>query len=275
MPESRDAVLRAILPTQDSEYSFNSLSEAETAALEEALCDGFGDVGADRYRPMPAPREVRSGLIAHRFFVSDGSEYDHEEYPDEFWDWRDDRPPPSEDFPLGFVIRRLRIYFANQLDRFCAQLIKDDPDYGSLDREMLEEIAADRLYEKPWYEYHAIRFMQWMKPEMLEVGNHKTLPLIFASSWSGKLGRLVEQYYWKFRFEKAAMTGLSSRQGASTGGKAKARLHLAEHSAWQKEATDIWASRPELSKTAVAKAIKTRLRVRKTAKHIARFIRHR
>jgi hypothetical protein len=70
---------------------------------------------------------IRTGLLQHRYFVSGHSEYDPEEYPDEFWDWRDDRPPPSEDFPLGFVIRRLRLYFANQLDRFCAQVLRDEP----------------------------------------------------------------------------------------------------------------------------------------------------
>jgi len=272
MADGRDAALRAILPSQDSEYIFDGLTEAETAALEEAFGDGFGDVGSDGHRPMPTPQEVRSGLLSHRFFVSEHSEYDHEEYPDQFWDWRDDRPPPSEDFPLGFLIRKLRIYFENQLDRFCAQLIRNDPDYGSVERDLLEGVAADRLYEKPWYEFHALRLMKWMEPEMLGTG--KTLPLLFATSWSGKLGRLVEQYYWKFRFEKAAITGLGSRQGASTGGRAKARLHLAEQSTWQRVALEIWASKPALSKTAVANAIKIRFRSRRTAKHIARFIHH-
>jgi hypothetical protein len=274
MGEVRDTALRANLPNLQSEYSFDSLSEAETGALEEALGDGFGDVGSDGYQPMPLPTAVRSGLTAHRFFVWDSRRYDHEEYPAIFWDWRDDRPPPSEDFPLGFVIRQLKIYFANQIDRFCVQVVRDDPGYGLLERDVLEAIASDRLYAKPWYEFHATQFITWMEPQTWRTEEQRDLPLIFAASWSGKLGRLVEQYYWKFRFEKSTMTGLASRQAASTGGKAKARTVLVEHAAWQCAATEILASRPGLSKTAVATAVRNRLGVQKTAKHIARVIRH-
>ncbi|MCX7309752.1 MAG: hypothetical protein NTZ72_18145, partial [Afipia sp.] len=162
--------------------------------------------------------------------------------------------------------------FTNQIDRFCAQVIKDEPAYEAIDRDLLERMAANRLYEKAWYEFHAVRLIDWMEPEKLDTGKFKTLPFIFATSFSGQLGRLVEQYYWKFRFEKAAITGIGSRLGASAGGKTKAKAHLAEHSAWQKVATEIWASKSKLTKTAVAKAIKKRLRVPQTAKHITRFI---
>jgi hypothetical protein len=82
-------------------------------------------------------------LLQHGYFVSGNSD-DHEEYWDEFWDWRDDRPPQSHDFPLGFVIRKLRLYFANQLDRFCVQNIKDEPAYEPLERDVLKEMAAAR-----------------------------------------------------------------------------------------------------------------------------------
>jgi hypothetical protein len=153
----RDASLRALLPPRDSEFNFDTLSQSETEALEAAFGDGFGDVGTDGYRAEPVPPEVRSGLLRHRFFVSRHSEYDHEEYSDEFWDWRDDdRPPPSEDFPLGFVIRRLHLYFANQLDRFYVQVVKNEPEYENLGRGFLEEMAAERLYEKP-----CTNFMQY------------------------------------------------------------------------------------------------------------------
>ncbi|MCX7309753.1 MAG: hypothetical protein NTZ72_18150, partial [Afipia sp.] len=97
----RDDELRAALPPKHAPYSFDSLSQSETEALEASLGDGFGDVGADGYLPMPMPPEIRGGLTKHNYFVSRHSEYDHEEYPDEFWDWRDDRPPPSEELPLG------------------------------------------------------------------------------------------------------------------------------------------------------------------------------
>jgi hypothetical protein len=274
MAPHRDDTLRALLPSKHDEYSFESLSQAETDALEAAFGDGFGDVGAVGYTPMPPPAEVRRGLVRHPFFVRPTSEYDHEQYPDEFWDWNDDQPPPAESLPLGFVLRRLRLYFANQVDRLCARLIKEQPSYATIERPLLEELAMQRLYEKPWYELHAVQLLDWIEttPKQPAIAKNASFSLLLNSSFSGKLGRLVEQYYWRFRFEKAAITGVAARTGASTGGKAKAKLHVEEHLAWQKAAANIWTLRPKLSKTAVAKAIKTRLDVPQTAKHIARFI---
>jgi hypothetical protein len=264
----RDDQLRKLLPSKDSEYSFDNLSAAETDALEAAFGDGFGAVGAVGHVPMSLPSEVRSGLIRHSFFVRELAEYDDRENPDGFWDWNDDSPPPSESCPLTFVPRRLRIYFENQIDRFCARLIRDEPSYGSAPRSWLEELAGRRLYEKSWYEYHVIQLLDWIqKPEFLG-----ETPVLLTSGFAGTLGRLVEQYYWRFRFEKAAVTGIGARAGASMGGKAKARLHEPEHSAWQKEAADIWSRRPNLNKAAVAQLIKKQLSATQTAKHIARFI---
>jgi hypothetical protein len=114
--------------------------------------------------------------------------------------------------------------------------------------------------------------LDWIeKPELLGKTNP---PVWLTSAFAGTLGRLVEQYYWRFRFEKAAVTGIGARAGASMGGKAKARLHEAEHSAWQNEAAEIWSRRPNLQKAAVAQLIKKQLSAPQTAKHIARFIRH-
>jgi hypothetical protein len=89
---------------------------------------------------------------------------------------------------------------------------------------------------------------------------------------AGRLGRLAEQYYWRFRFEDVAMSGAGARKGASAGGKARATLHIAEHAIWQKIASEVWSQRAELSKTAVAEIVKKRLRANRTAKHIRRYI---
>ena len=255
MPSSRDDALRALLPPKNSDYSFETLSEAETAALEAAFGDGFGDVGAVGYRPMAPPAEIRSGLLRHLFFVRDDSEYDHQEYSHEFWDWQGDRPPPSEFCPLNFVLKRLRLYFVNQMDRFFNHAIQQHPEYASLERWMLEEEAASRLYEKPWYEFHAVQLIEWIEDEPGYFASDKASALrnLLTSSFSGQLGRLVEQYYWRFRFEKAAITGSGARAGASAGGKAKAKHHRREHSRWQQAAEEIWVKRPELTKTTVAK----------------------
>jgi hypothetical protein len=268
----RDDHLCSLLPSIDSEYSLDHLNQAETEALEAAFGDGFGDVGCNGYVPMQPPPEVRSGLIRHSFFVRETSEYDHQENPDEFWDWDDDKPPPSESFPLGFLLRRLRIYFENQLNRFCASLIREKRAYAAAPRWWLERMAEKQLYEKSWYEYHAVQLLDWLeKPQFLGKTN---VPLWLTSGFSGRLGRLVEQYYWRFRFEKATVTGVGARTGASKGGVAKAKLHEAEQSAWQNEAVRIWSRRPNLKKAAVAQLIKKQLNAPQTAKHIARFIKY-
>jgi hypothetical protein len=275
MSLSRDDTLRALLPPKTSGYSIEALSEAETAALEAAFGDGFGDVGAVDYVPMPPPAGIRSGLVRHSFYVRNDSEYDHEDYPYEFWDWNDDRPPASDFLPLHFVLRRLRLYFENQLDRFCEHTIHEHPEYASFNLEELKELAARRLYEKPWYEVHALQLIDWIEEYQREFvrGEKRSAILILIASFSGKLGRLVEQYYWRLRFERAAVTGFGARAGASVGGKIKAKRHQNEQARWQKVAEAIWEERPDLSKTAVAAAIKTRLGDPHTPKHIARFIR--
>jgi hypothetical protein len=77
-----------------------------------------------------------------------------------------------------------------------------------------------------------------------------------ASCFSGELGRLVEQYYWRFRFEKAAITGVGARKGASRGGELKAKKMKEQQSRWQTLASDIWKRHPEWGKMAVAVHIK-------------------
>ena len=113
MPTGRDDKLIALLPPKDSPYSFDNLSEAETAALEAALGDGFGNVGVSDSEAQSLPKEIRSGLLKHSFFVRSSSEYD-QEYPDGFWTAPDDGLDPYLEFPLGFVLRHLRLYFDNQ-----------------------------------------------------------------------------------------------------------------------------------------------------------------
>ena len=93
-----------------------------------------------------------------------------------------------------------------------------------------------------------------------------------VADYHGKLGRLVEQYYWRFRFERAAIAGVRSRTGASAGGKAKAETHNSVQSGWNRAASEIWSRRPGLSKIAVAELIRKQRNVACTAKHIARFI---
>ena len=133
-----------------------------------------------------------------------------------------------------------------------------------------------RLFEKPWYEFHAVQLLDSIQWARVQAADSKMVHLatLVASSWSGQLGRLVEQYYWRFRFEKAAITGVGARKGASRGGKIKSELDKARRSKWQELASDIWERHPGLSKTAVADQIERQLGKTLTAKHIARYISH-
>ena len=312
MPRSPDDLVRAILPPIGDEYNPQRLSDAETKALEAAFQDGFGPVGAidnstddsglcipaqepairsaksrkggleieflpirRRYVRNQPPRELPQGLLSHPFVTDDRSTYcPDEQDDDEFWDWNDDEPPPSFYFPLGFAIRPLRLYFQNQFDRFCAAEI---PGYVAEDREIAAQLAGRRMYEKPWYEFNALQFIDFIEANLSGLESGQTdkrarLSCLMVSSFSGRLGRLVEQYYWRFRFERAAQTGIMIHSSATNGGMARARLPKPQLAEWRAAALEVWRSSPTLSKTAVSEVVKKKLRVSQTAKHIARFI---
>jgi hypothetical protein len=276
--DRRDERLWALLPAKDAPYDYDKLSKAEMDALVEALGDGFGDVLVQGLTPLPLPSNLKSGLLEHFFYRRHCRDRDEEGW-DEGWDdafWSsangDDEPPPYESFPLGFHRRRLRVYFQNQFERFCEQIAREDPAWASLDRSQdrssFEELACDRLYEKPWYELHALWFLDWIeRPEY-----RPALAPLITASFAGQLGRLVEQYYWRFRFEAITITGAGARKGASAGGRAKASSHQPKHSAWQHAASQIWKGRPELGKLAVAQIVRKKHGIPLTAKHIARYI---
>jgi hypothetical protein len=277
LTSGRDSTLLGWLPKEDSPYSFNSLDKSETAALEAALGDGFGDIGSPGFEPSELPGEVDTGLLRYSFFVP--SENDAEEHQQPFWHTVGDRPAAFESFPLGFVRRRLRLYFLNQLNRFCKHFVGAEAEYASLEREEIEALASYRLFEKPWYEYHAVQFLDWIenvqpggrqRSDVSPALERSALSPVLISSFSGQLGRLVEQYYWRFRFEKALVR---IRTGASEGGKAKSQLSKAKQTAWRSLASQIWKRRPELSGIAVAEAVKKQLNTAQSAKHIVRYIR--
>jgi len=274
----RDAKLKSLLPPLDSPYDFHRLSQAETEALEEAFSDGFGQVTAKGARPQLLPRGINTGLLKHAFHHKSWLEDAEDDDPgDAFWETDSEEGlAPSDKLPINFIQRRLRMYFRNQLNRFCHRVISEDPGIAEWERDDVEELALDRLYEKPWYEVHAIRLFENFD-ELLKAGarlKRGRAPgfAILASCFTGELGRLVEQYYWRLRYEGAAITGLKARKGASAGGISKAASHRTEHGGWQKAASEIWVRRPELSKIAVAEIIRKRYGVSQTAKHISRYI---
>ena len=270
--DCRDEKLWKLLPAIDAPYEYDSLSVAEMEALIETLSDSFGKPWVHGHEPLPL-RLKSAGLLEHVYHPSKNFE-DQDAFlgGDENFLMGDGNflmddgnflmgdAPPYETFPLGFNPRRLLVYFQNQFNRFCSRADRDNiRDLGNLKLVFsAQEVAALRLYRKPWYEFHALRFLDFIDLS----------PVQFA----GQLGRLVEQYYWRFRFEKIAMTGVDARKGASAGGKPRAQALQPEHSAWQNAASEIWADRPKLTKIAVANIISKQIGGRRTAKHIARYI---
>jgi hypothetical protein len=289
--DGRDKKLWSLLPAKDAPYDYDKLSKAETDALVEALADGFGDVLVQGSVPLPIPSKVKSGLLEHFIYGSEELTYEAEECGDDALNdaflnealfniaTDDDAPRPYEVFPLAFHRRRLRVYFRNQFKRFCEQLCREDQEWASSlkDRYPFEWEACRRLYEKPWYEFHALQYLDWMELSVKDISSskHAALDILSVSTFSGQLGRLVEQYYWRFRFERVAITGAGAQKGASAGGRAKAELHQNEQSVWQNMASEIWAHQPGLSKAAVAEIIRKKSGRTRTAKHIARYITHR
>jgi hypothetical protein len=211
----RDEKLWSLLPAIDAPYDYHSLSRAETDAIVEALGDGFGERLGQGRQPLPLPSNVKSGLLDHAFHFYSG--YDADERDDAFWSWDDDAPPPYEWFPLEFSPRRLRIYFENQFQRFCKQIAREKV----VHRLIAKHSAGKRLYQKPWYEFHALQFLGFIEMSVEQTSKHPAVGFMLIAGFAGQLGRLVEQYYGRFRFERAAVAGESARKGASTGARSR------------------------------------------------------
>ena len=218
-PADRPDVLKALLPPIDSPYCVDSLNPAETAALEEALCDCFGSRGFGSTKCG----EVENGLLHFSRFQTDY----FKSHPEEV-------VPPFEGFPIKFKMGGLWPFFKNQRDRYCEYLAREEPDYGT---SIIEIIARGWEFKKPWYEYHAVQLLEWIAGGIHPIGSLSGWHL----AWCGQLGRLVEQYYWKFRYEKDAVTGIGARKGASLSGKLKSERHKARQAEWQRSASEIWS----------------------------------
>jgi hypothetical protein len=273
-PFSRNEKLWGLLPDIDAPYDYHTLSRVETDALVEALGDGFGDRGVQGQEPLPLPSNLNSGLLEHAFYSDSGYDAD---------DWGF----ALRTFPLGFIQTQLRIYFQNQFYRFCKRIARENAVSLDNKRAVFEELAYQRVYEKPWYEAQALNFLDivYTSTKNLKEDQGRFLRLIgkraldpskcqvlVIAAFAGQLGRLVEQYYWRFRYERAVVAGESVRKGASAGGKIKAEQYQAKHSVWQNEASKIWARRPDLTNNAVGEIIRKQFGEACTAKHIARCI---
>jgi hypothetical protein len=137
-------------------------------------------------------------------------------------------------------------------------------------QEYIYQAALDETYSKPWYEYHINEHIFFIdESSRSEI---RGLMTIILTSFAGTLGRLIEQYYWKFLIEKSAIRGTRIAQSAREGGVKLAAIRRSEHNRWQAAANLIWKRQPKLSKMAVASLLKKRLGISRSPKHISRVL---
>src|SRR5450759_4461616 len=94
----------------------------------------------------------------------------------------------------------------------------------------------------------------------------------FVAKMSAKLGRLIEQYYWKFLLEKSAIRGEKISQSAKSGGHTRASKQKRIHDGWQLVARAAWQENPTRTKLMVATIVKRKLKLSLSAKHISRIL---
>jgi len=96
-----------------------------------------------------------------------------------------------------------------------------------------------------------------------------------AALWGFDLGGLIQERFIKLVWEKRALHGHAMRPESKNimAYNAKKSPELArQRRKWQEEATRIRAKNPELSCARVGKLVQERLRVRKSVRHICRYI---
>jgi hypothetical protein len=270
-------------------YDPSVLSGEEKQRFLAALGDGFGYLHRNQYLDEAAlPREVEAGLLTHRAYHSkdDPSKYwDHDE--DEFWDESDGDSPPGlfEQCPINFHLPAIRKYFEEQKAAYLAYA-KSSDDYTWFDQLSSEEQSnweahiydqvLYKTYSKAWYEYHINQHLYFFDENVSTLTRHTEqglglgLALMMITNFLGKLGRLIEQYYWKFLLEKAAIRGVRISESAKSGGLLLASIRKREHAAWQAAARLVWQEHPTSSKMTVASIVKKRLKIARSAKHISR-----
>jgi hypothetical protein len=265
-------------------YDPDVLSEDEKRRFFTALGDGFGHSRGRKLTEAPLPPEVEPGLLTHRAY------YYCEPEEDEFWEYSDGDSPPGlfEECPIDFHFAALREYFNQQrvayltyvkaLGRYPFEKLTPEEE-----SEWEERRYSDTLYEtysKGWYEYHINQLIFFVEEchetllRQVKKGGSVLLMLMSITNFSGQLGRLIEQYYWKFLLEKAAIRGAKISESASTGGHVRASKHKTKQALWQTEARSIWKKLPKASKMKVASIIKKRLKVNLSEKHIARTLKY-
>jgi hypothetical protein len=273
------------LPEKYDPWAF---SKEEKERFISALMDGFyrPDPDAIELEELELPAGVRAGLLTHRVYYDTNTEYDGDE-TEEFWQDFDEKLPAGffAQLPLNFSFLSLAVFFIKQESAY-RNYIKTDKDWefekrlgpkfsGMWDAHVLRTRALAETYSKPWYEYHILeKFKSLMAvaypgETFGPAPNMKPLVIIETSA---QLGRLIEQYYWKFVLEKSAIRGEKISQSAKSGGHLRASMLKHDHARWQSAADEVWQQYPKSHKTTVASIVKKRLKLAKSEKHISRVL---
>jgi hypothetical protein len=170
----------------------------------------------------------------------------------------------------------LAYIFYEQKARFLAFITSAaDFDFGKQyghDLERLFQRALDKTYSKAWYEYHINAQFDLINKSVKDTDTKYELRISRIVTSSGRLGRLIEQYYWKFLIEKSAISGEKISKSAKSGGHIRASKQKRVHEEWQLAARAVWQENPTRSKMTVAAIVKQRLKLTLSAKHISRVL---
>jgi hypothetical protein len=282
-------------------YDPSALTADEKDRFLAALGDGyFEDAAAGAHlEGVDLPLNIEAGLLRHRAFYDRRTltEFQIADKTEAFWS--DDIAPEVSLFrrcPINFKFDRIRIYFQEQKMAFydyaffsveCENLMKKynlsfDVDDEFISDDVLEiflselfELALTKPYSKPWYEFHIDQQLYWMDDCTNNSPDGRIDQVNFegATIAAATVGRLIEQYYWKFLVEKSAIRGAKSSDGAKSGGHAKASKKKPVHARWRYAARAIWQENPTSSITDVARKLKKTLKLTPTVKQICRVIR--
>lgn len=276
--------LRALLPPVSEPYYAKRFSESERTALEFALGDGFGSPSGSASEIF-VPENIDQKLLKFRAWSPAGTPLkarpESRDADDAFFRIEEKDgliPGPTEWQPLGFSAELAAIYFERQVRRFRKSERQKAGTHLTLSE--LDEMAHRRVFEKPWFEYHAMKLIdamslgpgeaeRWIKegagPARMAFEIHVAL------NWAGQLGRLVERYYWTRLFERATVAGVKLQEGGREGARMRSRAG-GNHREWQKLADERWQRTPDASKTQVALYVQKTLRLTVTAKNVARYL---
>jgi len=233
-------------------------TDAELAELEAALDDAFDDYRSNRRGEqqikIPVPGSIPQGLTP--FSIRTRASYaedDDETCESDDWDEDDDVPKWFETIPVNFNLKKLRSYFEARKVAFEVYYFEENSDYlthpmevdGSTDEgkkyiDSTENLIYREMTRNPltksWYEASCLGMIEEIDDFLLGfVAKHPFSAHIFIVPHVGRLGRLVEQYRWKFSHEPAAITGVRVQESAERGGRIRSQViatsrtpHLAE-----------------------------------------------